>query len=165
MIKISLAFLLLVCSNAVFADVFKKFEINENGKQLKIILDNGKEISPPLIPNQIGFSNVLIARKKTTLGWLEMYPDCCSSNPIALSLAVLQSDKPVKRFKGDGRAIFGWCFLAGGSEVAFYQSDLNGNSLRHFEHHSLADGKLLEVFDEQESNLEKPLPTWTSCLL
>lgn len=162
--KTIFALLLLVCSNAAFADTFKKIEISENGKQLNIYADNSQKITPPFSPGQVGFSKPLITADNETVGWLGMYPNCCTSYPIALSLAVLQIGKPVRRFSGDGRAIFAWCFLGNGAEVVFYQSALHGNTLRHFEHHRVADGKLLAVFDEEETTLEKPLPTWAHCL-
>ncbi|MDD5277003.1 MAG: hypothetical protein PHR16_13080 [Methylovulum sp.] len=156
--------LLLVCSNVVLSETFNNLEVSEDAKQLIIKDNNDVKIIPPLLLNQVGFSQPLIAADNTAVGWLETYPDCCASYPIALTLAVLQVGKSVLRFSGYGGAIFAWCFLGDGAEIAFYQSGLPENTLRHYERYRLADGKLLAVYDEQKNVQEQPLPTWTYCL-
>ena len=124
---------------------------------LHIIQRDGSKVDPPAEKEQVGVSSVRISRDNQAVGWLVDSDFCCASYPLQFLLVVYRPGKPLRRFRGDGRAIFGWHFVAGGRQVAFYQSFPHGDLMTHYELRDVATERLLDTWDE---NSMGKVPAW-----
>lgn len=109
---------------------------------LRVLFGNGKDLQLSREKNQVGYSLPAVAKDGRAAGWLAKTPFCCTSYPIALQLQIYRPGKPLRRFSGDGRAIFHWRFVRDGKYVAFYQDFLHGTSMPHYELRDVDTGKL-----------------------
>jgi len=88
----------------------------------------------------------LLSDDATTVGWLALYPNCCTSYPIPLALVIYRNGHVLRRFK-NSMAIWHWQFEAGGRQVAFEQETVHGHLSVHYELHDIASGRLLADYD------------------
>lgn len=132
----------------------------DSAGQLHIWTTTGQQVAPPLDSGQVGFDQPHIAQDGAAVGWLALYPNCCTSYPIPLRLVVLAGGKQVL-YSGSGLPIWRWTFLAGGTQVAFYQETVHGGGGQHYELRDLASSRLLAVFDPGDS---LPPPAWVRTL-
>lgn len=123
-----------------------------------VIHADGSAVRLPREKEQVGVSSVLISDDGQAAGWLVDSDYCCTSYPIHLTLVVYRTGKPLRRFQGDGRCIFDWRFMAGGTQVAFYQDFLHGPRGQHYELRDLETGRLIDKWD---GDLTKAAPVWT----
>ena len=117
------------------------------GGTVHIVHGDGKEVQPPTDEEQVGSSSALISEDKQAAGWLVNYGNCCTSYPLSLKLMIYRPGKPLREFKGDGRAIFDWHFVAGGKLVAFYQDFPHGTPAQHCELRDIATSRLIDKWD------------------
>jgi hypothetical protein len=103
----------------------------------------------------------MISANMMAVGWLADYDNCCTSYSLSLGLVVYTPRKPPRAYKGDGRAIFGWHFVAGGKQFAFFQEFPHGNLVPHYELRDVTTGRLIDKWDEGDMT---KLPGWTSGL-
>jgi hypothetical protein len=123
-----------------------------------VILSDGNIVQPPKEKEQVGCSSPVISEDRRTVGWLVDSDFCCTSYPISLTLVVYKPGKPLRRFQGDGRAIFDWKFVAGGRQVALYQDFLHGTPAQHYELRDTETGRLIDKWD---GDLTPKSPEWT----
>ena len=102
------------------------------GSTVHVVHGDGKEVQPPTDKDQVGISSALTPEDNRTAGYAD-YRNCCTSFPLSLKLMIYRPGKPLREFKGDGRAIFDWHFVAGGKLVAFYQDFPHGTPAQHCE--------------------------------
>ena len=124
---------------------------------LHVILGNATEIQPPNEKDQVGFSSPMISPDDRAVGWLADFDFCCTSYPTDLALVIYRPGKPIRRFTGDGRAIFRWRFFAGSEQVGFYQDFLHGTSAQHYELRDVETERLIEKWD---GDLTPVAPSW-----
>ena len=117
------------------------------GGTVHIVHGDGKEVQPPTDKEQVGSSSALISEDNHAAGWLVDYGNCCTSYPLFLKLMIYRPGKPLLGFKGDGRAIFDWHFVAGGKRVAFYQDFPHGTPVQHYELRDIATSRLIDKWD------------------
>jgi len=122
-----------------------------------IIDSEGKVVQHAKEKEQVGFSALRIFEDGRAAGWLADFPFCCASYPLSLALVVYRPGEPIHRFVGDGRALFRWCFVAGGKQVAFLQSFPNGDLVEHYE---LRDVETLRLIDKWDGDLTPKAPKW-----
>jgi hypothetical protein len=127
-----------------------------DGGPVHIVLGDGTEVQPPVEKDQVGNSDALVSQDGRAAAWLVDYDNCCTSYPLSLKLIVYKPGKPVCRFDGDGRGIFGWYFAAGGKQVAFHQDFPHGNPVPHYELRDVETCRLLDEFDDDS----KKVPSW-----
>jgi hypothetical protein len=124
---------------------------------LHIIQQDGGKVDPPAEKEQVGVSSVRISSDNQAVGWLVDSDFCCASYPLQLLLVVYRPGKPLRKFRGDGRAIFGWHFVAGGRQVAFYQSFPHGDLMTHYELRDVETERLLDKWDQDSTG---KMPAW-----
>src|SRR5262249_166278 len=84
---------LLVASASAGAETYVEARIDGNG-QLRLVTAGGKVIHPKRLPDrpnvgdQVGFDKVAISPDGRVVGWLALYPNCCTSYPIPLALVL-----------------------------------------------------------------------------
>lgn len=140
--------------------------------RIHVGLSDGSEVQPPPEKDQVGISQASISKDRTAAAWLVDYDNCCTSYPLSLRLVAYRVGKPLLRLEGRGiGAMFGWSFLNGGSQVAFWQSLPHGDDAPHFELHDVQSGRLLAQWDsppdddtDNKSSSDKKEPAWVKAL-
>ena len=153
----------------VFAGTFQAFTLSKDRAKLVIKTSDGTPIEAHKYVDQVGFSDPRISADGNKVGWLAMYPNCCTSYPIPLSLVVMDASRQLHRFDGIKLAVFEWCFLPNSAEVAFTQTTVHGSNFQHFERRAIADEKLLAQYeypheDDENALARKRAPKWVHCV-
>ncbi|MGR8953295.1 MAG: hypothetical protein ACU83V_12905 [Gammaproteobacteria bacterium] len=152
-----IAFLLLAAPIAASAEIYDRVAIEPNG-QLHIYTEDRREIVPVKDKDQTGFQQAAIAPDRRTVGWLALYPNCCTSYPIPLKL-VIYSDGKTRVFTGKDLPIWRWRFLSSGKHVAFEQETVHGGLGVHYELRGVTSGELAAEYDPDPENAATP-PGW-----
>ena len=138
---------------------YDRATVDEAG-QLHILTADQREIVPPKDTDQVGFSLPAISEDREAVGWLALYPNCCTSYPIPLKLVVYAKGQ-VHTFTGADLPVWKWRFEAGGAQVAFEQETVHGGFGVHYELRDIASDRLLDQFEPTDSG---PLPGWVRAL-
>jgi hypothetical protein len=162
------ALLLLLISASASAD-YVAAKLADNGTQLLITVDDGSQFLAPMFGEQVGFQQARISPNGKNVGWLALYPNCCTSYPIPLGLVVLDQSRGLHTFEGAKLAIFKWCFLPKSTSVAYMQTVVHGSNFEHFEARSIASGNLLAEYDyadqePQSTAARQRAPGWVRCV-
>src|SRR5437868_13894411 len=83
----------LVAANATVAQVIYRRAHIDGAGELHIIMADGRAIVPRKKAEQVGFDQAAISADHRSIGWLALYPNCCTSYPIPLALVVLTEGK------------------------------------------------------------------------
>jgi hypothetical protein len=167
--KILLCLTLLFAPILVLAGAFNSFTLSGDQTSLSITTSDGTEIAAPKYTDQVGFTAPQISADGKYVGWLALYPNCCTSYPIPLSLVVLDESQRLHSFDGDKLAVFAWCFLPRSAEVAFTQTTVHGSNFQHFEKHAIVDERLIAEYeypheDDENARARKRAPKWVHCV-
>ena len=132
--------------------------------QLHITTKHKREIVPRKESDQTGFSDARISPDLRAVGWLALFPNCCTSYPIALKLVVLANGEQ-HDFTGSGLPISRWCFWGQGKQVAFEQETVHGSMGVHYELREIETGGLVDKYDPDANptGITKP-PKWVVVL-
>src|SRR5579862_5617931 len=96
------AFMALVVSvqPCLAADRYTNASVEQSGN-LRISTNEGRSIVVPREHDQVGSDHVAIASDGSAVGWVALYPNCCTSYPIPLKLFVYVNGK-TRTFTGSG---------------------------------------------------------------
>jgi len=120
--------------------------------QLRILTKDRREIVPKKEPEQVAFEKPAISPDGRAVGWLALYPNCCTSYPIPLKLVVYASGK-LRTFTGIGLPIWRWCFQVGGKQVAFEQETVHGGIGVHYELRDVKTCRLIAKYDPDPNSV------------
>ena len=156
----AVSLLLLASSRSSFAaDIYVQASIDQAG-QLRIVTRNGREIVPRKDSEQVGFEKPAISQDRGSIGWLALYPNCCTSYPIPLKLMVLTNGR-MRTFTGNGLPVWQWSFQSSGKRVAFRQETVHGGFGTHYELRDVATGRLIAKYSPDNQPLAiQNVPTW-----
>ena len=126
----------------------------------------GHSVAVPLAPAtaddasgpQADFTAIKLAPDRLTLGWLAEYNACAQSYPCPISLVLFSGGHVVRRFAPAYGIIWGWCFLAGGSEVAIQSGYAHGDSTGEAQLFNAATGQKIADYTTG------PQPAWVATL-
>jgi len=121
---------------------------------------DGREKRLPTDKEQVGISNVAVSADHTAVGWLALYPNCCTSYPIPLKLIVYSGGR-VHQFGPNELPLWYWVFRNGSREVAFHQETVHGGLGARYELRDVASGRLLASFKPESG---EPPPAWVNDL-
>jgi hypothetical protein len=161
------AALVTVASPGVAADRYIRAVVNEAGA-LRIVTSDGRAIVLPKEPEQVEFGEIAISPDGGSVGWVALFPNCCTSYPIPLKLVVYSAGK-LRAFTGSGLPVWRWHFTGGGRQVAFEQETVHGGLGVHYELRDIASGRRVAEWgptigpDNQPLANQKP-PKWASDL-
>ena len=157
--------LLALASGVVIAETrYTGAEIANDGRSLVLRTRSGMVVAPAL-PDQVAFSAPRMSPDGRYAGWLALFPNCCTSYPVPLSLVVMGPGRSLHRFEGS-QATFAWCFAASGNEVVYRRSALHGPGPEYFERRRIQDGALLASHEQPTDKInesESVLPQWAGC--
>jgi hypothetical protein len=138
----------------------------DSGGRLRIQRANGKPVVLAMDLEQVGFEEIAISGDGRSVGWLALYPNCCTSYPIPLKL-VIYSQGRRRTFEVNGLPIWRWRFSADGRRVAFEQETVHGGIGIHYELREIASGRRIESYDPPPDPPDgpatpaaEPAPAW-----
>ena len=151
------ASLLLACGpGRAAADTYTGAAVDSSGV-LRILRRNGGAIVVARDSAQVEFDEIAISRGGRAVGWLALYPNCCTSYPIPLHVTVYANGR--LRTFGDGSlAVSRWKFVADGRRIAFRQETVHGGFGVHYELGDVRSGRLVAQFDPPTDGDGRPLP-------
>jgi hypothetical protein len=155
-------FLGLAAVAAAAADLYVETVIDPSG-QLHITTKRKREIVPRKETEQVSFDNAQISPDGRAVGWLALYPNCCTSYPIPLKLVILVNGRQ-RTFTGSGLPIGRWCFWAEGKQVAFEQETVHGGMGVHYELRDIETGELADKYDPDANPTVTKPPRWVVVL-
>ena len=148
-------FLLALPLSWAASETYIEATIDKDG-QLHIITADHRDIMPQKDSEQVGFDKPAISEDKTTVGWLALYPNCCTSYPIPLALVIYRNGQVVHTF-GEHFPVWEWRFEADGTQVAFAQETVHGHLGVHFELRDIESGRVIAAHD---GDPEPNAPQW-----
>lgn len=146
---------------------YERFWLNKENSYLVFMAKDGQQFEAPRLADQVGYDMPRISADGRYIGWLAMYPNCCTSYPIGLKLVVRDPSGKLHTFSGNKLVLFDWCFMPGAPSVAFRQSVLHGTDYMHFEWRGIADERLLGEYDyppDESEQARERAPDWVRCV-
>jgi hypothetical protein len=140
---------------------YRRADVDTLG-QLHIITVSGRQIDPRKAVDQVAFDQVAISADRRSVGWVALYPNCCTTYPVPLKLIVL-TDRTTLTLVGNGLPVWRWSFSADSKRIAFHQAPVHGADGSHFELRDLRSGRLIASFDADSANL-RHAPVWVRAL-
>jgi hypothetical protein len=136
---------------------YRRTDVDSTG-QLRILLANGHVIRPPKDSDQVAFEQVALSTDHRIVGWVGLYPNCCTSYPIPLRLVLLRA--------GGGRTVISnaspiwqWAFAPDGRSVVIRQAPVHGAAPQYYELRDSQTGRLIATA-EADSTSPIALPPW-----
>ena len=127
------------------ADKILSVSILKNGN-LKVEFNDIKPVVFEKDSMQVNFDKIIISKDSLSVGWVNNYPNCCTSYPIPLKLQIY-SNKVLHTFKGNNLPIWDWTFSNDDSEVIFKQETVHGGTGIHYEMRKINSEKLINEFN------------------
>ena len=126
--------LLLLTGLTLFATdpAYRSVSIDEGG-QLHVLLESGKEILPKKTQGQLSFDAPMISTDSRTIGWLAMYPYPASPDadyhgaPISGGLVIYRAGRVIHTFTTQ-QIFWDWQFRDGGKRVAYSTGPTHGGA-------------------------------------
>ena len=151
----------MIAPRAEAQTTYRRAVIDTSG-QLRLTTSAGKSIVPPKDSGQVGFQSAIISDDRRSVGWLALYPNCCTTYPIPQKL-VVRTPGRVRVFDGSGFPIWRWAFIDDAKLIAYRQAPVHGDAPAHYELRDLDTGKLVDEFDapvSDSSATQRKLPLW-----
>lgn|SRR5215831_3495058 len=155
MVSLLVALLTVLPLSLAASEMYIEATVDKAG-QLHIVTADHRDIMPEKDHEQVGFDKPAISEDHTTVGWLALYPNCCTSSPIPLALVIYRNGKVVHTF-GERFPVWQWRFEAHGTQVALAQETVHGHLGVHFELRDLASGHVIAAHD---GDPEPDAPQW-----
>lgn len=147
-----------VASTSAGAQTTYRRAVIDTPAQLRLITSGGQAILPMKDSGQVGFDSPSISADHRSVGWLALYPNCCTTYAIPLKL-VVRTGTNDRVFEGSGLPIWRWAFVDNSKAVAFRQAPIHGDVPAHYELRDLATGKLVASF-EKAVDSSRSAPRW-----
>ena len=136
------------------AEMYDTVLVDASGN-LQILTRDGRQIAAPRDSDQVGFDKAAISPNRLAVGWLALFPNCCTSYPIPLRLVVYIHGR-VYTFVGTGLPVWRWRFDSTSTQVAYYQETVHGGMGEHYELRDIATGRLVAQFEPHDSGTPPP---------
>jgi hypothetical protein len=141
---------------------FRRAEIDSTG-QLRVDLANERVIRPPKDSNQVSFDQVALSADRRIVGWVALYPNCCTSYPLPLKLILLRS-KGSRTAISNALPIWQWAFAADGHNVVILEAPVHGSAPTFYELRAIRSGRLMARI-RADSTSRTALPTWARAVM
>jgi hypothetical protein len=154
--------------SAAPAEKYANVVVGQDGR-VDVVTESGRHITPPNDGDQVGADQAAVAPDHQSVGWLSLYPNCCTSYPLPLKLMVLH-DGHVRTLSGESHLLISfWAFQGGGKQVAFKEETAHGGMGVHYELWDVASGKRVAdytpEYDQNGRDIARPNePNWVQAL-
>jgi hypothetical protein len=157
--------LVAVASLCAAVDRYVGASVDETG-QLRILTSDGRALVLAKEAEQVGFDRIAISQDGHAVGWVALYPNCCTSYPIPMRLVIYSAGER-RVFTGNGLPVWQWDFIAAGEQVAFEQETVHGSLGTHYELRDVATGRLIAEFTptvgpDNQSLPNQNVPKWVA---
>lgn len=150
---------------------FSHVTLLRGGDELVIYRSDGHSSAAAKLQDQSAFDKPAISSNRHYLGWLALYSGQGTSYALPLELVVEDDRDHIYHFAGSFGMVFGWCFATGPNSVTFMYSFPHGLTPVAFETRRIRDGKILQHFELDPSQMDKvvgdaaprSLPQWARC--
>jgi hypothetical protein len=139
-----LALGLLCLSATAFAEI-TRYVLSDDGTALRYETSDGRTVAVKPLVDQVGFTQARLSADRKRLGWVALFPNCCTSYPAPLKLVITSENGSIVSFSGS-QAIFKWNFAKGSKAVVYRQEALHGPAVATYSMGRLKDGKILKTF-------------------
>jgi hypothetical protein len=136
---------------------FRRAAIDSTG-QLTMTLANDRVLRPPKDSNQVSVDQVALSADRRLIGWVALYPNCCTSYPIPLELVILRTDGS-RTVITTTLPIWQWAFTSDGRNVVIRQAPAHGAVRTSYELRAIGTGQLI-AHAETDSAQRGSLPAW-----
>jgi hypothetical protein len=134
---------------------YRRADIDSAGR-LRIVLSNKHVIWPPKDSAQVAFEQVALSADGRIVGWLALYPNCCTSYPIPLKLVLRRMDGS-RTVISNALPIWQWAFAAGEQNVVIRQAPVHGAAPVYYELREIRTGRLIAAVQADSATA---LPAW-----
>lgn len=154
--------ILIGCAVFVFARetaaqrTIQQANVDSMGR-VRIVLSDKRVISPPQDSGQVGVEQLAVSTDRRIVGWLALYPNCCTTYPIPLELVLLRA--------GGGRTVIAnaspiwqWAFTADGRSVVIRQAPVHGPAPMYLERRDIRTGRVTATATVDSST--RSVPVW-----
>jgi hypothetical protein len=147
--------LVLGANRSPAQQTFRQADIDSAGR-LRIVLSNQKVVRPPRDSAQVAFEQVAISADGRIVGWLALYPNCCTSYPVPLKLVLRRLDGS-RTVISNELPIWRWAFAADGQNVVIRQAPVHGSAPLYYELREIRTGRLIAAVQTDSTTV---LPAW-----
>ena len=126
--------------------------------QLRIALSDKRVSSPPKDSDQVAFEQVALSADHRIVGWVALYPNCCTTYPVPLKLVVLQAAGG-RTVIANELPIWQWAFAADGQSVVIRQAPIHGAESMFYERRDIRTGRVIARAIDDSTN-RRALPAW-----
>ena len=137
---------------------YRQADVDATG-QLRIVLANAHVIRPPKDSDQVAFEQVAMSADHRSVGWVALYPNCCTSYPIPLKLVLLRTDGGRTVISND-LPIWQWAFAADGENVVIRQAPVHGAAPMMYELRDIRTGRVIATAQSDSTTPPTALPAW-----
>jgi lysophospholipase L1-like esterase len=134
--------------------------VDDAGRALVMEAD-GQAISIPRDSDQVGFDRPAVSADHRSVGWLALYPNCCTTYPIPLELVVIANG--TRRSFHGALPVWKWTFSADGTQIAFMEGTVHGGGGEHYELRDVLSGRVVSTYDPEPDKPQAP-PAWVQRL-
>ena len=150
----------MLTSSATSAQTYSHADIDTTGRVM-IVTSKGHAIRPPRDSGQVGADHIAISPDSTAVGWLALYPNCCTTYPVPLKLVLLVAGKR-RTIGSGGLPIWEWKFTEDTRYVVIRQAPVHGDAPQHFELRDVKTGRQVDSYDS--GSKRKRAPPWIRIL-
>ena len=137
---------------------FRRADIDSTG-QLHILLSNGHVIQPSKDSDQVAVEQVTVSADHRMVGWVALYPNCCTSYPIPLRLVLLRTDGG-RTVISNALPIWQWAFATDRRSVVIRQAPVHGAAPMSYEQRDIRTGRLIAEAQMDSTTPPSALPAW-----
>jgi len=150
------AWALLLAAPSHAADRYLRAAVDEAGA-LRVVTRAGQALVFHKDPEQVDFDQIAVSPDSLSVGWLALYPNCCTSYPIPLKLVIYSAGK-LRKYAGSDLPVWRWRFLARGKQVAFEQETVHGGLGVHYELRDVRTGRRIAEYSPVTGSDSLPEP-------
>jgi hypothetical protein len=107
---------------------------------------------------QVEFRDIAISRDGTAVGWVDYYPNCCTSYPVPIQIEVYKAGK--RHSFDPAIAPWHWCFVDGSASIAAISTTLHGPQNEEIELWDVSTGTKRERFTWMDGESYPRAPAW-----
>jgi hypothetical protein len=120
---------------------FRRAEVDSLG-EVRITLADKSIIRPPKESTQAGVEQLALSADHRVVGWVVLYPNCCTSYPIPLKLVLLRAGGR-RTVISDGLPVWQWAFSPDGGSVVIRQAPVHGDAPVSYEQRDIRSGRVI----------------------